>query len=113
MPLMGKAFTSRNKQKNSIFKLLLPVLLFVMIVVVVLVGVQNVSTSASEERLAAMEQAVLRTVVQCYAIEGRYPSSLAYLEDNYGLIIDDERYIYHYQVYGANLLPGIAVFAKK
>ncbi len=113
MPYMGKAFTSRNKEKNSILKLLLPVLLFVMIVVVVLIGVQNVSTSASTERLAAMEQAVRRAVVQCYAIEGRYPSNLDYLEENYGLITDNDRYIYHYQVYGSNLLPGIAVFAKK
>lgn len=113
MLFMGKAFTSRNKQKNSILKLLLPLLLFVMIVVVVMVGVQNVSASASEERLSAMEQAVRRAVVQCYAIEGIYPTSLDYLEQNYGLILDNERYIYHYQVYGANLLPGIAVFAKK
>ena len=107
---MSKAFTSKNKQKsNTVGKLLLPILLFVMIVIVVMVGVQNVSSSADAERLNAMEQAVRRSVVQCYAIEGRYPPSLDYLEEHYGLILDRDRYVYHYQVYGANLLPEIAV----
>lgn len=94
-------------------RMLLPILLFAMIAILVLVGVQNVSVSSDKEQLAAMELAIRRSVVQCYAIEGRYPNSLEYLEENYGLLLDEDMYAYQYQVVGPNLLPGIAVFAKK
>ncbi len=109
---MRKAFTSRNKEKTNVFKLLLPILLFAMIAIVVVVGVQNVSSSSGSEQLVVMEQAVRRSVVQSYAIEGRYPNSLEYLERNYGLILDRDRFVYHYRVNGTNLLPEIAVLKK-
>jgi hypothetical protein len=107
---MNKAFISRNREKGNILKTLLPLLLFAMVVVAVAVGVQNVSATADDERLNAMEQAVRRSVVQCYAIEGRYPPNLNYLESGYGLVLDREKYVYHYQSVGANLLPQIAVY---
>ena len=44
------------------------------------------------------------------AIEGRYPSGVAYLKENYGLVVDEEKYVIHYQNMGDNLLPEIAVF---
>lgn len=107
---MGKAFTSHKKEKPAFIKILIPVILFVMIVVIVIIGVGNVQSSAGEERLRAMEQAVRRSIVQCYAIEGRYPANLEYLRDNYGLILDYDNYVYHYQRVAANLLPQVAVF---
>ena len=54
-----------------------------------------------------------RATVQCYAIEGRYPPDLAYLEENYGLILDREHYVYHYRLEGSNLMPEIQVFEEK
>ena len=69
--------------------------------------------SASQERLKAAEQSVARATVQCYAIEGRYPPDLDYLEENYGLILDREHYVYHYRLEGSNLMPEIQVFEEK
>ncbi len=110
---MAKAFISQKKERPPLYKYLIPVLLFVMIVVIVVLGVGNVQRSADEERLKVMEQAVRRSVVQCYAIEGRYPANLEYLRDNYGLILDYDNYGYHYQRVAANILPQITVFAAK
>ena len=81
-----------------------------MIVVLFFCGVQSVSRTAREEQLRSAQQAVRRAAVQCYAIEGRYPSSVAYLKENYGLVVDEEKYVIHYQNMGDNLLPEIAVF---
>lgn len=39
-----------------------------------------------------LTDAIRRASVQCYSIEGRYPPSVEYLEDNYGIVIDRERY---------------------
>lgn len=72
----------------------------------------NVSFRFSE-RLKAAEQSVARATVQCYAIEGRYPPDLDYLEENYGLILDREHYVYHYRLEGSNLMPEIQVFEEK
>jgi len=108
--LKGKAFIHRKKHDFSLVRILLPVLVFVLVAALVIAGIGNVSASGDSERLKVMEQAVRRSVVQCYAIEGRYPGSLEYLAENYGLILDRERYVYHYERLGDNLMPDIFVF---
>ena len=40
---------------------------------------------ATQEQRALLEDAITRALVTCYAVEGRYPSSLSYLEENYGV----------------------------
>ena len=69
------------------------------------------STSTQSEQLIATEQAVRRAAVQCYALEGSYPSDLTYLEQHYGLMLNHDRYVVHYQSLGSNLMPQIAVFS--
>jgi hypothetical protein len=85
-------------------------LFFVVLLALVLWGFTSISRSAQEERMAAADQAVRRAVVQCYAIEGAYPKDLAYMEERYGLILDRDSYVYHYQHLGSNLIPEISVF---
>ena len=45
--------------------------------------------AAQPERI---KEAIERTCVQCYALEGSYPPDLEYLSKNYGLILNDEKY---------------------
>lgn len=111
---MGKAFVSSKKSSaSSVLKIIVPVALFLIIAIAVIIGIQGVSDSSQTERLRTMEQAVRRSAVQCYAIEGRYPQSLDYLEEHYGLSLDKSKYVYHYQAAGANILPDIKVFEKE
>ena len=63
----------------------------------------------SAERLAQLEQAVRRSCAACYAAEGVYPPDLAYLQERYGLQIDEERYLVHYSATAQNLMPDITV----
>ena len=76
-------------------------------------GVRSVADRTEDEQLAILENAIRRACVQCYAIEGRYPPDLDYLEENYGLILDREHYVYHYRLEGSNLMPEIQVFEEK
>ncbi|MEA5002674.1 MAG: hypothetical protein VB081_04165 [Christensenella sp.] len=108
--MRGKVFTGGKKRDFSILRVLVPILVFVLIAVFVIVGVGNVSAAGSLERRKGMEQAVRRSVVQCYAIEGRYPKNLAYLAENYGLMLNEDQYVYHYERLGDNLMPDIFVF---
>lgn len=109
---MKKAFVSYEKRKRFSWRILLPILSVLIIVGFVIYGVGNVSRSATQERRKAALQSVTRATVQCYAIEGRYPPDLDYLEENYGLILDRDHYVYHYRLEGANLMPEIQVFEE-
>lgn len=55
-------------------------------------------------------QDIVRTyAIQCYASEGSYPPDIQYLVDHYGLILDEERFIYEYDIFASNIMPEILV----
>ena len=109
---MAKAFSRKKASAADVVKVLIPVLFFTLITISVVVGLKDVSASSGSESIRLMEQNLRRATVQCYAIEGRYPPSLEYLAENYGVILNAEKYIYHYRVMGMNLMPDIAVFSQ-
>ena len=43
---------------------------------------------------------------------GAYPSSLAYLEENYGLVVNRSDYAITYEVFADNVMPNVVVLAK-
>ena len=61
----------------------------------------------------SVRAAVVDAAVQCYVLEGAYPRSLAYLEENYGVQINHSRFIVSYEAYASNQLPDIAVFERQ
>ncbi len=86
-------------------------LIFLAIVGIVFYAVGNLSRDSEAQRLEAVEQAVVRASVQCYAIEGRYPSGVRYLSEHYGLALQENRYIYHYERIADNIMPKIQVLS--
>ncbi len=56
-----------------------------------------------------LEDALRRTAVTCYASEGFYPPNLGYMQEHYGLQYDAQKYIVHYDIFAANLMPEITV----
>lgn len=72
----------------------------------------HAAASMDAQAAASVRQAVLDAAVQCYAVEGVYPPDLAYLEKNYGLQINHEKFIVTYDAFASNLLPDIAVLQK-
>lgn len=59
-----------------------------------------------------LETALRRSVAACYAAEGIYPPDLRYLQEHYGLQIDETRYRVFYEVFASNLMPEITVLEK-
>ncbi|WP_105204617.1 hypothetical protein [Neobittarella massiliensis] len=105
---MKKAFVQGPRRRHT--GLLGAAALFLCMVVLVVCGVNSMSRSTAEKRQQAAGQAIRRAAVQCYAIEGRYPRDLSYLQKNYGLLLDSDHFVYHYQPLGDNLMPQISVF---
>ena len=57
----------------------------------------------------AIREAVQRSALQCYAVEGAYPPDLQYLEDNYGLQVNKEDFYVTYDAFASNLPPTVRV----
>ncbi len=65
--------------------------------------------TAVQEQEELLRRAVNQAVVSCYAVEGRYPESLEYLEENYGIRVDREEYLVLYEVFADNVKPRFRV----
>ncbi|HBA50291.1 MAG TPA: hypothetical protein DCZ91_21365 [Lachnospiraceae bacterium] len=66
-----------------------------------------------EESIVALREAVERSARQCYAVEGFYPPSLEYLEENYGLQINTDEFRVVYDVFASNIAPTIQVLSRQ
>lgn len=87
-----------------------------MIIVIAFVGIytyNSVEKAGEEQQIKAIEGAVIQSAVQCCSIEGAYPQDLEYLENHYGLIIDQEEYIVVYELIASNILPEVTVLKKQ
>ena len=96
--------------------ILLPVLLLTVLCLAVLwlfvCAVRRVDDGSGELGRELLETAVRKTAATCYAAEGFYPPSLSYMEEHYGLQIDESRYLVSYDVFAENLMPSVTVREK-
>ena len=65
-----------------------------------------------DESAAAIREAIRRSALQCYAVEGVYPPNLQYLQDNYGLEVNTEDFYVTYDAFASNLPPTVRVTSK-
>ena len=59
-----------------------------------------------------VRSAVKNAALTCYAVEGAYPSQLAYLKERYGLSYDEELYFVRYDAFASNQFPDIRVMER-
>lgn len=71
-----------------------------------------IGANLREQGELSVRNAILTSAKQCCAIEGAYPSSLNYLEDNYGLVVNRNDYTITYEVFADNVMPNVVVLAK-
>ena len=88
-----------------------PILFTVAVIVMIGYGLRQTEASSSAEGLRILEDSLHRAVVMNYAIEGRYPESIEYIEEQFGIFIDRTRYTVHYRIFASNMLPTITVVA--
>ena len=100
---------SEKKEKSQALGYILSLAALAAMVALFAAAVLNFSgrTGAREEE--TLRKAVARASVQCYAIEGRYPPSVEYLEEHYGIVIDRDRYHVFYDGWASNVMPDITV----
>lgn len=75
-------------------------------------AISNLNQGREQQDRARLEQSVRRSAVACYAAEGIYPSEVKYLQEHYGLQVDQERFAVMYEVFGSNIMPDITVLER-
>ena len=90
--------------------------LFIIIIIMVISGFLVYSMAAAgesntEKEIIRLREAIDKALVQVYALEGSYPADLDHLV-NYGIIIDRERYFFHYEVFAINLKPAVIIVLR-
>ena len=101
-----------DSEKSMPLWLLPAVLVLVCFVLFGILRTSGFGRTISEEGAVAIEDAVRRSALQCYAVEGVYPPDLAYLEENYGLQVNTRDYYVTYEAFASNVAPNVIVTPK-
>lgn len=88
---------------------ILPIIIFFIFIGLFLLGISDISKTSDRESYKNLQTALDRSVIHCYAIEGRYPPSLEYLEEHYGITYDKNKYFIDYQPIASNMMPDITI----
>lgn len=93
-------------------KSLLTMVVFLLMIGFLYYGVSSIQRTSDEKQLENLQNSIRRSAVQCYALEGRYPESLDYLKENYGIRYDEKKYFVDYTAQSSNLMPDITVLKR-
>ena len=74
-----------------------------------MVAFSYVSQDLRVQGAQSARQAILDAANQCMAIEGCYPTSLEYLQEEYGLAVNTTDYDITYEVFAENVMPTVVV----
>lgn len=83
-----------------------------LLVIVIVLGVRF-SNYTQEQESELAKASLKKAMLECYAAEGFYPTTVDYLKENYFLDIDEDRYYISYMSIGSNIMPIISVTKKR
>lgn len=93
-------------------QLIVTLIVLIVFIAVVISGLSSYSSSLDEVETDRIKQVVEKYAIQCYATEGAYPPNVQYLSDHYGLVLNEEKYIYEYEAVAENIKPLIQIFKR-
>ena len=106
-------FQQPRKPYRNTLGTLLSLLIFLGIFLLFYQGIQSVSETTLSQQQESLENAIQKSAVHCYAVEGAYPESLDYLKEHYGISYDEDLFLVDYEIIGSNLMPDVHVFLRK
>ena len=98
---------------RKILSAAIPIVLFIVMIVWLVFGISNTNSAVDANELDSVKTTIENGITICYAIEGVYPESLEYLKENYGVVVDNSRYIVHYECIAANIRPTVTIIERR
>ena len=99
---------TRKRLSGALRALIMPVLAL-LVLLCFFTGVSNLEGGRGDEGRRQLEESIRRCAAACYATEGIYPPTVRYMQENYGLQVDESRYYIDYQIFAENLMPDFTV----
>ena len=98
-----------KRNKKHFIRWVLVLGIFSLAVLFLAAGSKRMEETAWNEQQELLSDAINQAVVNCYAMEGRYPESMQYLIDNYGIQVDFDKYAVSYEIFAENIKPRVKV----
>ncbi|MEA4874589.1 hypothetical protein [Anaerorhabdus sp.] len=77
-----------------------------------MISLDSIQERLDKEGEKRLYNAIQKAAITCYSVEGRYPASLEYLVENYGVIVDSNKYHVYYETFGSNVQPEIKIYQR-
>ncbi len=74
-----------------------------------LAGMDFLVERVQEEGAKRLQSDLARACVRCYAVEGRYPFCVSYLQEHYKVSFSEDLYVVFYDSFASNVMPEIQV----
>ena len=85
---------------------------FLLAIVLLFGAVRELRQDGIRRQRQALEEALSKSLLLCYSLDGRYPDTVEELLEKFPLIYDRERFVIDYRLQGGNLLPDITILEK-
>lgn len=100
----------RMKITNDIYlKVILYVIECITLFFVFYFSLVRLQGNTQEKEFQLLKDVITEASIECYAVEGMYPPSVEYLEENYGVQIDRTKYNVFYAGFASNVQPDITI----
>lgn len=99
----------RKKNGSGLIRGLLMPCIIVAVMLCFSSALDSLDSGKDAENLHQLEEALRKGCAACYAVEGAYPPDLGYLEEHYGIQVDETKYTVYYNMFAQNLMPDITV----
>lgn len=108
---MRKRFHKTNNT-GQFTSILVALILFFLSIVVFLYGVGIISKNNALDEKKNLQETIQKDIIHCYALEGIYPPTLDYIEENYGLMYNKNKFIVDYRSDGSNIMPKVIIIER-
>ena len=85
---------------------------FLLAILLILGSVRSLRESSIRQQRQALEDALSKSLLLCYSLEGRYPATVEELLERYPLAYDRSHFVIDYRLQGGNILPDITILEK-
>ena len=85
---------------------------FLLAIVLLFGAVRELRQDGIRRQRQALEEALSKSLLLCYSLDGRYPDTVEELLEKFPLIYDRERFVIDYRLQGGNILPDITILEK-
>lgn len=110
---MNRFVTKTEKRIISVPRMRAIYLICLIIFFIFWQGLSSIDEATVSRQQDSLETALNRDIIHCYAVEGFYPPSLAYIEEHYGLAYNKDLFFVDYQPIGSNIRPEVTILVRE